>query len=154
MRITVLKRDRFVFRLLYGKNYDHNDLFTHATILNVEMMYELVSIITSPFMMYSFMKYGYMFVFNGPMDHMAISAFIQFVMELITDFVSIYYEVHYHQLDLYFTWKSMVTIKFITLSIYTFSMMGILGCIYTTLLLPRALYCNDMNILTCIYSPI
>jgi hypothetical protein len=159
MRMTVMKRDGLFIRILYGSRDD--DLATHGCIVNIEMLFELIGIITSPFMMNAFAKYEYMFVFNGQMatssksiGNIVVVLSIQLLPELVTDIICSMYEVYRHRIDLLDIWNRMITREFIAFALYGIITMGIFGMIYTSLVLPRSAFCAEYNILTCSYSPV
>lgn len=151
MRLSVIKRDKIFIKLLYGEKDE--DYYTYGCIINMEMLFELVGIFISPVMMYSFSKYGYLFIFNGAMNSIFLNFAVQILMEVPTDLLCIIYEKRIHKMDIIKIWHDIMTKRIFFFCLYGLCTMGILGMIYTCVLLPRALYCSDYNILTCVYSP-
>lgn len=157
-RLSVLWRDGYIMRLLFrGKKPDHT---IHGCVILMEMILELVSIFVSPFMMGLFAKYEYMFIFNGAMlsngtmwSTIIISFFFQLFTEIPTDILCMHFEMRVHNIPLDTLWEKIHTKKVIIFCIYGMCSMGILGMLYTTMLLPRALFCDRYDILTCTYSP-
>lgn len=172
-RLTVVWRDERIYKMFMtckrifglGKNDIDEfkwDIETYGCIINMEMLLELISIFMSPFMMGLFMKYEYMFSFNGVAAHAGsitvASIFLNFVYqlltEILTDVLCMNFEMKIHKINLAKTWKNIGTKKILLFCIYGMCTMGSLGMIYTTLILPRAAFCKENNILTCTYAPV
>lgn len=163
LRLTVPYRDKFFLRIFFRLVYNEGEssVTTYGCIVNMEMLFELIGIMISPTMMLCFMKYGYLFIFNnGSMESIIYNFAIQLVMEILTDIFCIIYEMRIHKIDLIDIWNHIVgdgllpkNRKFLLFCLYGTCTMGVLGMIYTTTLLPRALFCSEHNILTCTYSP-
>ncbi len=164
LRLTVPYRDKFFLNLFFKLVYTDKEssIVTYGSIVNMEMLFELVGIMISPAMMLCFMKYGYLFIFNnGSMESIVYNFIIQLIMEILTDVFCIMYEVRIHKINLLDIWHNFIgksywpeNRKFFLFCIYGICTMGVLGMIYTTTLLPRALFCSEHNILTCTYNPL
>lgn len=129
---------------------------THASIVNLEMLIGLIAVMTSPVMMIAFNKYGYLFTFNIDIDHewMIINALLLLFCEIVMNVASSLFEIFYHGIDLLQSWKELFNKRLIIFITYGHCAMGIMGMLYVCLLLLRAVFCKQYNILTCTYSPI
>lgn len=160
MRITTFERDYLMMWLISGKEkakacYKSEELsIVHSCIVNAEMVFELAGIMISPCFMIFFAKDKYLFNFNSyEMSYMYFiyNLLIQLACEIVTDMICIIYEVRYSKLPLIEVWKHIRHHKVILFSIYALSTMGVLGMIYTSLRLPRVLFCTSTQYSSCSY---
>lgn len=159
LRLTIKWRDDTVSKIFRLKHHD-TDNIVHGCVILMEMMLEIVSIFISPIIMAFFMPYGYLFNFNGQigssinLSYIISSFFFQLITEVPTDIICMMFEIRSHKIPLHNIWRYIGTKRNIIFCIYGMCTMGILGMLYTTIRLPRLLFCTEHNILTCTYSPI
>jgi hypothetical protein len=134
--MTAFRRDMIAFRVLYGDS-PHELTLLHATVMNVEMVMELVGIITAPFLMLFFQPYNLMFNwFGGDTGFQMFGVMlIQLFTEIITDVICISFEVK--KFDIYGSWAKIRAFRFLAFLCYGYCAMGILGMIYTSWKVPR-----------------
>lgn len=157
LRLTAYKRDFIAFRFIFGNNENIGELGQmHATVLNAEMIMELLSILTSPFMMYFFSDYGYLFSWYGgfmSIGMLFITQFIQLLSEILTDMICVYYECQ--RFPLFRVWNQARKFPFLVFLFYGFASMSILGMIYVCTLVPRSLFCsNSLSYYSCTFATV
>lgn len=178
LRLSILKRDdffkKFIGLSIFKKCFDtkseeqsgeqreknHQDeLDRHGAIIIMELLLEIVSIFISPIIMICFMKYKYMFNFNGGSTETSLTIIfinfaLQFIFEIPTDLLCMIFEIRNHKIELYQIWNKIGNKKTFIFAIYGMCTMGILGMLYLSLRLPRLIFCSSQDILDCTYSPI
>src|SRR3954462_15268017 len=83
-RLTAYRRDFMSLKFLYGDIPKELSDF-HATIMNIDMILELLAILVAPAMMYFFLPYGFMFNWYGG-QFSALTTFGVMGLQLLSEF--------------------------------------------------------------------
>lgn len=155
LRSTAYKRDAIALRFLY-KQSPTQICSLYASLLNIQIILEIVAIIISPIIMLAFRDYTFIFSWYSASNSSGFAMIIQITVfqlfcEFVTDIICILIESKFFNIQE--AWIEIRSKKFIIFIIYGFCSMGVFGVIYTCMRLPRAVYCfSETDYCSCSYD--
>eukprot|EP01133_Synstelium_polycarpum_P012502 gene12502-14675_t len=164
-RSSVQVRDRMASKVLskfIKHEHQESKKFVRAVSLYSEMIMENASIPASCFAMWCFYNAQAVFFFPYPdgehgswtLGDAALNAFIQIIIAVFFDILTLWINERYFSLPLERAWKKMREqwLQFFGFMIFGVAVMGLGGCVWMAARYPRFVQCHSLDVCSCNFA--